>query len=182
MGFGFNLFLIFVLLPLLALAVILALIFPKSVAAYKESLLSCLTVGVSGIVLLVLFSAIFNYLAKPMKLDADDYYGEYVIDKSIFPGKNSEWQYNHFRLEIKYNGDVLLHTLGGNKKMKVYKGNFYIDDNKPSATIRFEMSKPTSHVMIYQPKVYRSAWGFTLVMKSTKYHHMYFKKKSFRDW
>lgn len=182
MGFGANLLFIFVVLPLLLLGVVLALIFPKSFAKHKSSVFSCLTVGALGIVLLILISTIANYLAKPMHLDSDDYYGEYVIDKSIFPGKNSEWQYKHFRLEIKYNGDVLLHTLGGDKKIKVYKGKVQIDGSKPSATIRFDMNKPTSHVMRYQPKVYRSAWGFTLVMKSTKYHHMYFKKKSFRDW
>lgn len=161
---------------------LIALFFPKTLVVHKTSVFTCLSVAILGVFILVMFSLGYSHLAKPMNLDSDDYYGEYFIDKSIFPGKNSEWQYKHFRLEIKYNGDVLLHTLGGDKKIKVYKGKVQIDGSKPSASIRFDMSKPTSHVMQYQPKVYRSAWGFTLVMKSTKYYHMYFKKKSFRDW
>ena len=85
MGFGFNLFFIFILVPLTGILLIAWLLSRK------------LWIGIFGLALL---SGIVQWLTSKTELDKEDYNGEYVVNRDYFEGEQTDWQYNHFRFCI----------------------------------------------------------------------------------
>ncbi len=94
MGFGFNLFFVFILVPLTGILLIAWLLSGKP---WIGKILGAIWLGVFGFALL---SGIAQWLTSKTELDKDDYYGEYVINRDYFRGEQTDWQYNHFRFEI----------------------------------------------------------------------------------
>ncbi|MFD1468588.1 hypothetical protein ACFQ48_10165 [Hymenobacter caeli] len=91
MGFGFNLFFIFILLPL---TVLLVLVWAGS----GKIIFGKILLGIwAGIISLVLFVGMVNFLGPKPYLDKDDFYGQYVIDRNQYPGKQADWQYKSFK-------------------------------------------------------------------------------------
>lgn len=85
MGFGFNLFFIFVLVPLTGILLITWILSRKLIVG---KILGLIWLGVFG---LMLFSGVVQWLISKTKLDKDDYYGEYVIKRDYFKGKQTDW-------------------------------------------------------------------------------------------
>src|SRR6478736_5691040 len=106
MGFGANLFVIFVLLPLTA---ILLLLWIKS---GKKSFRIILAVIWLGAVLLATLGIIAERRRAKIVLEKKNYYGQYVIDRNLFPGKQADWQYDSFRFIIKPNDSIYFYVTG----------------------------------------------------------------------
>lgn len=172
MGFGFNLFFIFILVPLTGILLIAWLLSRK---LWVGKILGIIWLGIFGLVLL---SGIVRWLTSKTELDKEDYYGEYVIKRDYFKGKYADWQYNHFRFEITDKDSIIFYVTDKDKILKKYRGTIRTTDprNHNSARLIIEMEPPTHHIMISNPTTYRSAWDFYLVFKSPKFHNVFFEK------
>lgn len=170
MGFGFNLGIIFIIIPLIIILSILWIISRKKI--FGKSI----AIVIIGIASLVLFSSIISILTDKKILEKDDYYGTYIINRSYFPGKQADWQYNNFRFEIKENDSIYFYCTDKNKIHKTYKGSISTLKYYNSERIVIHMNEPTHHIVKDNPTIYRSVWDFQMVFNSDKFSNMFFKK------
>jgi len=129
-------------------------------------------VGLFGLFIL---GTIIRLLTDKEILQKKDYYGEYIVDRDYFPGRQADWQYNNFRFVIK-NDSIYFYVTDKEKIVKTYRGT--ITTSKPTISERLiiNMEQPTHHIMTSNPTTYRSAWSFYLVLYSPKFNNVYFKK------
>ncbi|BDD01457.1 hypothetical protein [Persicobacter psychrovividus] len=170
MGFGFNLFFIFILVPLTGILLIAWLLSRK---LWIGKILGFIWLGIFGLALL---SGIVQWLTSKTELDKDDYYGEYVINRDYFKGEQTDWQYNHFRFEITDEDSIFFYVTDKEKILKTYRGTIKTTTPYSSARLIIEMDQPTHHIMTSNPTTYRSAWDFYLVFKSPKIYNVFFEK------
>jgi len=170
MGFGFNLFFIFILVPLTGILLIAWLLSRK---LWIGKVLGIIWLGIFGLALL---SGIAQWLTSKTELDKDDYYGEYVINRDYFKGEQTDWQYNHFRFEITDEDSIFFYVTDKEKILKIYRGKIKTTTHYSSARLIIEMDQPTNHIMTSNPTTYRSAWDFYLVFKSPKFYNLFFEK------
>lgn len=111
-------------------------------------------------------------------MSKEDYYGEYIIDRSYFPGHQADWQYNHYRFTISKEDEILFYITNGPIVIETLKGKIQCTppNRYKSARIIIEMDEPRMHILESNPTTYRGIWDFVLVFHSNKFHNMYFKK------
>jgi len=173
MGFGFNLFVVFILLPASAIGLIVWLLTKRSIVLVTVAVA---WIGILGIVLLI---SLVRVLTSKTILTKDDYYGNYVVMRDYFPGKQADWQYNTFRFEIRDNDSIYFHVTDGEKIVRTYRG--FVDMTAPYRSIRLKiaMNAPTHHIVLDNPTTYRGVWSFYLVFNSPKFGNVFFEKG---DW
>ena len=175
MGFGFNLFFVFILVPLIGILLVTWLLTRKKIFGKTLGLI-CL-----GIFALAFLSFIAQWLTAKTELEKKDYYGVYIVNRDYFSGRQADWQYDNFRFEIKENDSIYFHLTDKEKILKTYKG--IITTTKPYSSERLiiNMEQPTHHIMTSNPTTYRSAWSFYLVFYSPKFNNVYFKKEKWKS-
>ena len=163
----------FAILFLLPLSIGLLLLWGISGKSFFGKLLAAVWIGLFA--LLVIF-AIIGYFISDKGLEKDDYYGQYVINRSCFLGKQVGWQYNSFRFEIKDNDSIYFYVTDKQKINQIFKGT--ISTVKPSVSERLvlHMEPPAHHILADNPTTYRNARGFYLVFNSIKFGNVFFKK------
>ena len=176
MGFGFNLFFIFILVPLTGILLVIWLTSRQQIIGKVIGFIWL------GIFALALLSVTIQWLTAKTELDKQDYYGEYIINRDYFYGEQTDWQYNHFRFEITETDSILFFVTEKGKVLKTYRGTIKTSDpkNHHSERLIIEMEKPKHHIMMSNPTTYRSAWGFYLVFNSPKFHNVFFKKGNWK--
>jgi hypothetical protein len=170
MGFGFNFFFILILIPLTIIFLIGWLVTKKSIYG---KIAGIIWLGVIG---LGIISVIIHSLRAKKILKKKDYYGQYVIDRSYFSGKQADWQYNHFRFEIKENDSIYLYITDNDKILKKFAGTVATVNPYGSERLSIRMQQPVHHVFTSNPTIYRSTWSFYMVFNSPKFGNMFFKK------
>lgn len=173
MGFGFNLLFVFFLLPF-TVAGLIVWLFTK-----RKLLIIAIVVTWLGITVLMLLAMLIQFLTSKTILAKEDYYGNYVVDRDYFPGKQADWQYNTFRFEIKSNDSIYFHVTDEKKILKTYRGSVNMMAPYQSKRLKIIMDTSTHHIMADNPTTYRSIWSFYLVFNSQKFGNMFFKKG---DW
>lgn len=170
MGFGFTLGMMFIIFPLLVILLILWMIsrekvFAKSIAAI-----------ITAIFAFVCIVSVLHMIFSIKELEKEDYYGNYIVDRSYFPGKQAEWQYENYRFEIKENDSIYFYCTDKYNIKKTFKG--HISTVKPynSERLALTMSEPTHHITKENPTIYRDTWDFYLVFHSEKFGNMFFRK------
>lgn len=170
-GLGF----IFIIFPLTILLLVLWVF-------TKKKIFSILLLVKWGILFLIfILSTVLRPFFSKIILDKSDFYGEYIIDRSYFPGKQADWQYNTFRFEIKENDSIFFYVTEGKTKLKTYKGTISTPAPYKSARLVIKMEQPTHHVMSSNPTIYRDVWDFFMVFNSPKFHNMYFRKGTWKE-
>ena len=170
MGFGFSLFCIFILLPLTVLLFVGWVLTRRKVFGW---LLGSLWAAVIGLVSAI---TIANIVLAPKDLSKQDYYGWYVIDRSYFPGRQADWQYNSLRFRITSRDSIYFYLTDEEKIQRVYRGRISTTTAYASQRLKLDMEQPTYHVLAGNPTTYRSVRGFHLVFHSAKFNDVYFKK------
>ena len=172
MGFGFYLFGIFILLLLVGVLLIVWIVSKKRIIGKT---LGIILFGIFGG---TLFIVTIQLLIAKTELDKQDYYGEYVINRSYFKGEQTDWQYNHFRFKISEQDSLFFYVTDKEKILKTYKGTIKTTNpkNHKSDRLLVEMKQPTHHILESNPTTYRSAWSFYLVFHSPQFHNVFFKK------
>ncbi len=129
--------------------------------------------GLFGLYFLAVF---IRMLTDKKELDKEDYYGQYIVNRDYFPGRQADWQYDNFRFEIKENDSIYFHVTDKERILKTYRGTIKTTKPYSSERLIINMEQPTHHIMTSNPTTYRSAWSFYLVFHSPKFNNMYFKK------
>lgn len=122
------------------------------------------------------FGLIMDSIRSPIKLEKEDYYGHYIIDRSYFPGEQADWQYNNFRFEIRDNDSIYFHITDEERIIKTYIG--YISTKKPyiSERLIINIDTPGHHILSSNPTTYRSRRDFYLVFNSPEFYNVFFRK------
>ncbi|MFI2741273.1 hypothetical protein ACG2LH_00925 [Zhouia sp. PK063] len=166
---------IFVLLPISILLFLLCIFTKKKIFGIG------LLIMWGGLMSLFILSLILSPLWEKKILDKSDFYGNYVIDRNYFSGKQADWQYNHFRFEIKENDSIYFYVTEGEKVVKTFKGTISTVKPYKSARIKIKMEKPTHQILTTNPTIYREVWSFLLVFNSPKFYNMYFRKGTWKE-
>lgn len=170
MGFGFNLAFMFIILPLCCLLLIVWLLSRKIIIG------KILTLFIGAIIALALLSSFLRYFTSPVKLKKEDYYGTYVIDRDFYPGEQADWQYDHYRFEIKENDSIYFYHTDGERIITSYKGMTTTTTPNPSARLVLQMNQPSHHILATNPTTYRGPFDFYLVFNSEKFGNVFFRK------
>lgn len=170
MGFGFNLLMILIILPLTGLLILIWIISRKRIFGISIVIIWC---GIIGLFIL-------SYAVKPffekVKLDKEDYFGEYIIDRFYFPGKQADWQYDRYRFKVTEDDSIFFYVTDKANILETYKGTTSNPQPYSSARLEIKMDQPIHHVMSSNPTTYRDTWDFYLVFHSPKFNNMFFKK------
>lgn len=158
---------VFLGLPFIVLFLVLSLFFGQ-LRAFKY-------VGLAIIVLIV-WSIIFQWLSAKKVLDKADYYGHYIIDREYFKGQQTDWQYNSFRFEIRENDSIYFHYTDKERILQTFRGKITTTAPFESQRLIIQMDAPGHHILSSDPTTYRSAWSFFLVFHSPKFNNVFFKK------
>lgn len=170
MGFGFNLGMIFIVLPL---TVVFFLVGAYTKYTVFLKILLWMWIPIFCLIGLTWLSS----LLPDNVLEKEDYYGTYVIDRNFFKGKQADWQYNHFRMEITESDSIFLYTLENGKVVFVNKGTISTVKPYNSERLVLHMNTPNHHITETNPTTYREPWwNFYLVFHSKKFHNIYFRK------
>ena len=170
MGFGFNLFFIFILVPLTGILLIVGRLTKKRLIG---KMLGFIWLGIFGLVFL---SGIIQWLNSKTELEKEDYHGEYIINRDYFEGEQTDWQYEHFRFEITEEDSLFFYVTDKEKILKTFRGTIKTTAPYRSARLIIEMDEPIHHILSSNPTTYRSAWDFYLVFESQKFHNLFFEK------
>ena len=169
------------------LAVLFMLIFPVSLTlillviwAVTKKKIFIKIIGYSwlGLLSLFVFAIIMVQLTNKKELKKKHYYGTYIVNRDYFKGPQTDWQYNHFRFEIKENDSIYFYETDHEKIVKAYSGTIQTTahDQYRSERLIINMSQPSHHILTSNPTTYRSAWNFYLVFNSPRFYNVYFKK------
>ncbi|MEJ8842597.1 hypothetical protein WG954_09415 [Lacibacter sp. H375] len=170
MGFGFSLIFILIILPLTGILLLTWLITRKKVFG---KILGLIWFAIIGFILLL---GIGHWLTSKKEMKKRDYYGQYVVNRSYYPGKQADWQYENFRFEIRENDSIYFYVTNKEQVLKTYRGTVTTTEQYSSKRLIIKMEQPTHHIMTSNPTTYRSAWNFYLVFNSPLFNNLYFKK------
>jgi hypothetical protein len=170
MGFGFNIVFIFILLPLVILICILWVFNRKAIWGRLLLLIAV------GVIVLIVSVSIAQQIMKKKVLSKKDYYGSYIINRNYFAGKQANWQYNHYRFDIKENDTLYFYVTNKEKILKTYAYNISTTNSYESARLFLNSDTLAHHIIAKPPTTIRTAWNFNLVFHSAQYNNMYFKK------
>jgi len=129
-----------------------------------------------GIIVPVIITVTIQTLTAKKVLKKKDFYGQYIIDKNFFKGKQADWRYNSFRFEIKQNDSIYLYVMDKGRILETFGGTITSSKTYHSAVLAINMQQPTHHIMAGNPTIYRNTWSFYLVFDSPKFGNMFFKK------
>jgi hypothetical protein len=115
-------------------------------------------------------------LVAKKEIDRNDIYGSYVIDRSKFPGRQADWQYNHYWFEIRHPDQFIFHVTDGKKILTTYKGKVHFLEVYANPRIELIVEPPGYHVIEPKPTLYRTRWGFYYVFHSTEFGNVFFTK------
>ena len=172
MGFGFNLFVIFILVPLTGLLLLIWLVTGKKVFG---KILGLIWLGIFGLFFLGAI-IIIHFFPHKRELDRDDIYGEYIIDRTKFPGKQADWQYDHFRFEITEQNEFLFHLTDKGTITKTYKGTVEFLKAYIRPRVVLHVDTPRHHIIEDKPTLYRTVSSFYYVFHSPEFGNVFFTK------
>ncbi len=175
MGFGFFLLLLFIVGPSTIILILIGL-FTRD----KDYFIA---IGVIWFLLfgLICLSISINFFTSKKNLDQSDLYGDYVIDRSHFPGKQADWQYDHFRFTLTHSDSIYFHETEGANIIKTHKGSIRFLTKYSQPRLIIEMENDTCHHIIEKyPTLYRKVWSFYYVFHSPKFKNVFFRKGKWR--
>ena len=165
------LFFIFVLVPA-TIILLLLLVFVKSHGALR--LLKIIGLIVLGMFCLFIIGNIAEYFRR---FKQSDVYGEYIIDRTKFSGRQADWQYNHFRFEITKQNEFLFYQTDNETIIKTNKGKVKFLDGYKSARIVLQVDSPRHHIIEDKPTLYSNGKPFYYVFQSPKFGNVFFLQK-----
>ncbi len=164
------LFFLFILAPLTGILLLTWLVTKNKIYG---KIVGYFWLGLFG---LFIFGTIIRLLTDKKELDKKDYYGEYIVNRNYFKGRQTDWQYDNFRFEIKENDSIYFYVTDNEKILKTYRGTITTTKPYSSERLIINIEQPPHHIMTSNPTTYRSAWSFYLVFDSPKFNSVYFKK------
>ena len=134
-----------------------------------------LSVGIWIVVGSFAIVAILSNFLYSTKIDKEDFYGTYIVDRKFFKGSNADWQYNHYRFEITKDDELNLYITNESKVLKIYKRKIQFIEGGVSPHLKIINENP-NFILETEPTLYRNSRDFYLVFKTKPYSNMFFKK------
>jgi hypothetical protein len=132
---------------------------------------------VGGLIALLATISFFTSKSNPNKADI---YGEYVIDRTKFPGREADWQYNHFRFEITKDNRFVFHQTENENVVKTWQGSVEFLPDYKLPRIILTVDSPQHHIIEDCPTLYRTTWSFYYVFHSPKFGNVFFRKEKWK--
>lgn len=117
-----------------------------------------------------------SWWRSPKELRQSDIYGEYIIDREIYPGHQADWQYDHFRFEILPNDSIHFYETDGERIIKSHNGMVSFLPNYIRPRLGIEIDTPRHHIIEDRPTLYRKPHSFYYVFHSPKFGNVFFRK------
>lgn len=124
---------------------------------------------------------ILDFFTTKTQVDKDDIYGNYVINRQKCPGKQSDWQYNHYRFKITEDDRIYFYITEKENIIKTIEGTVTYNIGYTSPHIKLNFEEPKFHILIENPTLYREIWTFYYVFESKKYGNMFFSKGNWNE-
>lgn len=172
---------LFVFFALILVLGILSLILVVAYLRTKKSKYILSLIGVWSVLVMlgVTISFIKWAFFTKTRLGPDDYQGEYIIDRTMFPGPDADWQYNHFRFVIRDDDSLFFYRTNGEEVLETYRGVARTTILGDSRRLILQLDNWDGSLDL-NPTTYRDVWSFYLVFHSKFYHNMYFVKGKWR--
>lgn len=114
--------------------------------------------------------------AADMDVDKDTIYGEYVIDRTKFAGKQADWQYDHYRFELTKDGKIFFHVTDKRRIVKTDTGRISFVESYHHPHLKISMPQPAHDVIDSIPALHVGRSSFYYVFASKYYRNMFFTK------
>lgn len=172
------LFGLFALLGLIGLLVLMAINIIFLSDENSSIVNKVLLFGISGFVVLFFLPFVFN---PGGGIKESKIIGKYVVNTNVLPGKNADWQYEHYRLEITKNKDLIISFYDNGALMS--KDSVKYTFVRRFVSDRIKILGPSQHHLFQDnPTLYRKGSSFTYRFYSKKYGNMYFRKKKWYEF
>ena len=158
------------IVPLTGLLLLIWLVTRKKVFG---KILGLIWLGIFGLIFL---GAIIHFFTGKKEVDRDDIYGKYIIDRTKFPGKQADWQYDHFRFEITKQNEFLFHLTDKERITKTYKGTVEFLKAYIRPRVVLHVDTPRHHIIEDKPTLYRTVSSFYYVFHSPEFGNVFFTK------
>ena len=119
---------------------------------------------------------VFHLFKTKKQLSKEDIYGEYVVDRTKYPGSQSDWQYNHFRFTISEDHKFVFYETEKDSIVKGYSGTITFLEGYKQPRLVIHPDTPTHYVIDSMPTLYRKPFSFYYVFKSSKAGNIFFTK------
>jgi len=145
--------------------------------------------------------SVYKFTTSPMTVKKYHLKGTFVINREMFKGKNADWQYDHYWINIK-NDTLFLHIMSNGKEIKMYKRQIaYIDpyhrmqsrrdhvffgfvntdkefqnQHANNEEQRIFIESEEHHMLINDPRLLASPFSFNIVLVSNRYGNMFFTR------
>ena len=158
MGFGFNL-IGFPVLILLTLGLL-----THFIATKKKSSLKILGFIWILTIVVIVAASINSHYRTPMRLTKTDITGDYRIDTNFFPGRNANWQFDHYRFTITPTDSIFFYVTNRDTIIRIFREKIEYSSGPPD--LWAIKSDTHYHVIKYGPTLYRGHNKFYYVFKS----------------
>ncbi len=134
---------------------------------------------ISWIILFSLIASlcVLKLFTTKMKLNQNEIYGEYVIDKNKCTGKQADWQYNNYRFEIKKDNKIYFYITKKERIVKTIIKDIKFNNGHSSPLLDIDLKNNDFHILKQNPTLYREIWTFYYVFHSEKFGNMFFTKR-----
>jgi hypothetical protein len=163
---------------MIPLVVSLLILWIVSADKFFGQLLGLIFSGILGIGLLI---TTIQFFFSKKDLQRDDICGEYVIDRTKFPGKQADWQYDHFRFEITKENKFLFHITEGDVIHKTDTGKVVFLEACQRPRIILQVAPPRHHIIEDKPTLYSASVLFYYVFHSPRFGNVFFTKGKWTD-
>ncbi|WP_372978857.1 hypothetical protein [Mucilaginibacter sp.] len=125
-------------------------------------------------------SFVVQFFTDKKVLTVDDIYGSYVIKRDFFKGRQTNWQYSHYRLELTKQNRFKFYVTDNSVIIKTYTGSISFIGNYLSPRIVFHPDTPSHHIIDLEPTLYRAPFSFYYVFNSSKFGNVFFTKGTWK--
>lgn len=166
----FRFLFVIILLPVIVILIIIFLVTRKNYLGYH---LELLMLPVIGLMFLFVFTKFFT---DKCHVKREDIYGDYIIDREMFPGLQADWQYDHFRFNISTDNKLQFYLTEKYQILKTYNGTVSFKEVYSRPRIVLHLDTPIHHIIKFNPTLYRETFSFYYVFNSSKFENVFFRK------
>ncbi len=150
---------------------------------FKKRIFRTLNIGLWIFFFLLPFIIMINdFFYQKTEIEKDDIYGEYIINRNKCPGKQADWQYNHYRFKITEDNKIYFYITEKENIVKTIQGTIDIKKSYgPSPILKIYFNEPRFHIIKENPTLYREIWTFYYVFNSDKFGNMFFTKGKWKS-
>jgi len=140
-----------------------------------------LIVCIKCLAVFVLLVIVMKFFNSKTEVSNSDIYGNYVIDRNKYAGKQADWQYEHYRFKITEDNKIFFYITEKENIIKTIEGKVEFTEYGHSPHLKIQLEEPKFHILKENPTLYREIWSFYYVFESEKYGNVFFTKGNWKS-